>query len=413
MTNLTPIPGAVTAPQGFLAGTLCCGIKANKPDLALIVSERPATVAVTLTTNAFRAAPVTVTAEHAASGAARAVVVNSGAANAATGEPGILNARRMTAVAAEALGLAPEEVLVCSTGHIGNPLPMDKIEPGIVELAGKLSADAGEDAARGIMTTDTFPKAVAVEFEICGKPVRLGGICKGAGMICPQMATMLCFLTTDLAVPAELLQSALSTAVDHAFNCVTVDGDQSTNDTVALFANGASGASLTSAEGEDYTTFAAALGYVTQELAKMIARDGERATKFVTIRVTGARDFDHARRMGRAIANYTLLKTALFGGDFNWGRLAAAVGAAQEGADPKLVTLTLGGITPWQRGQNLPYDREEGLRRMAEKEIAIEVDLGLGTSEATVWTCDLTPGYVEYNAEYEVSLFGEDEPIVN
>lgn len=407
MAELTPVPGAVTAPRGFLAGTLCCGIKAHKPDLALIVSEHPATVAVTLTQNEFRGAPTYVTAEHAADGQARAVIINSGSANTATGEQGLANARRMTEIAGEVLSLPAGEVLVASTGHIGSQLPMDKIEPGIRALADQLSPSGGEEAARGIMTTDTFPKALAVEYPVGDTTARIGGICKGAGMICPNMATMLCFLTTDLAIPADLMQRALREAVDHSFNCISVDGDQSTNDTVALFANGLSGVQVEDAEDEDYEAFARALGYVAQELAKMIIRDGERATKFVTIRVKGAIDFFHARRLGRAIANSTLLKAAIYGGDFNWGRLASAVGAAAQGADPALVTLTLAGITPWQRGRNLPYNREEALRRMAEKEIMIEVDLGLGAAEATVWTCDLTPGYVEYNAEYEVSLFAE------
>lgn len=408
MAEYTSIPGAVTAPQGFLAAAMCCGIKAKKPDLTLVFSQRPATVAVTLTRNEFRAAPTYVTGEHAADGRARAVVINSGSANAATGEQGIVNARRMCEVAGEALGVATEEVLVGSTGHIGGQLPMEKIEPGIRELAGRLSATGGEEAARGIMTTDTFPKAIAVEFEVQGTKVRIGGICKGAGMICPNMATMLCVLTTDLGVPAELLRTALREAVDHSFNCVTVDGDMSTNDTVALLANGAAGVSVAVAEGPDWEAFLAALGYVTRELAQMIARDGERATKFITIRVSGARDFAQARRMGRAIGNYTLFKAAVFGGDFNWGRLAAAVGAAGEGIDPAQVTLRQAGVLAWEKGRGVPYDRAEALERMKAQEIEVEVDLGLGAGEATVWTCDLTPGYVEYNAEYEVSLFGED-----
>jgi glutamate N-acetyltransferase/amino-acid N-acetyltransferase len=403
------VPGAVTAPQGFRAGAINCGIKPHQLDLALVCSDLPATAAVTVTTNRFRAAPTRVTEEHAADGSARAVLTNSGMANAATDERGMASARRMADLAGEALGIPAGEVLVCSTGHIGDQLPMDKISAGIPRLVAALRPDGGEEAAHGIMTTDTFPKHLAVEFEVDGKAVRLGGICKGAGMICPNMATMLCFLTTDLAVPPELLRPALREAVDRSFNCITVDGDMSTNDTVILLANGASGVAVTGAGDSAYCAFRAALGHVTRELAKMIARDGERCTKFVTIRVTGAESFAQARQVGRVVANYRLLQAALFGGDYNWGRLAAAVGCAGDFIDPGRVTLTMAEITPWEKGQNRDFDLAEARRRMQEKEILIEVDLGLGVAEATVWTCDLTPGYVEYNAEYETSLFGERE----
>jgi glutamate N-acetyltransferase/amino-acid N-acetyltransferase len=401
------IPGAVTGPRGFRAAAINCGIKPHQLDLALVCSDLPATAAVTVTTNRFRAAPTYVTQEHAADGSARAVITNSGMANAATDQRGWKTAREMTRLTGAALGLPAEQVLVCSTGHIGNPLPMEKISAGIPRLAAALRADGGEEAAQGIMTTDTFSKHIAVEFEVDGKPARLGGICKGAGMICPNMATMLCYLTTDLAVPAELLRRALRSVVDRSFNCITVDGDMSTNDTVILLANGASGERVTSHEDARYHAFFLALVHVTTELAKMIARDGERCTKFVTIRVTGAQGFPQARHVGRTIANYRLLQAAIYGGDYNWGRLAAAVGCAGECVDRERVTLTMAGLTPWEKGKNLDYDLAEGRRRMAEKEILIEVDLGLGHSEATVWTCDLTPGYVEYNAEYETSLFGE------
>ena len=408
-TPFHEIPGAVTAPHGFRAAAINCGIKPHQLDLALLCSDLPATAAVTVTTNRFRAAPTYVTQEHAADGSARAVITNSGMANAATDQRGWDSAREMTRLTGAALGIPAGEVLVCSTGHIGDPLPMEKISAGIPHLVAALRVDGGEEAAQGIMTTDTFPKHIAVEFEVEGKPVRLGGICKGAGMICPNMATMLCYLTTDLAVPADLLRPALRAAVDQSFNCITVDGDMSTNDTVILLANGASGAAVRSEESAEFLAFLAALEHVTRTLAQMIARDGERCTKFVTIRVTGAQDFAQARHVGRTIANYRLLQAAIYGGDYNWGRLAAAVGCAGECIDRDRVTLTMAGLTPWAQGKNLDYDLTEGRRRMAEKEILIEVDLGLGQSEATVWTCDLTPGYVEYNAEYETSLFGEKE----
>lgn len=400
------LPGAVTAPQGFQAAMTNCGIKPELPDMTLILSANPATVAVTVTQNRFRAAPTYVTQAHAADGSARAIVVNSGNANAATGEPGLANAQRMAELTAQALDLAPEEVLVCSTGHIGDQLPMDKIESGIKSLVPALSPEGGEEAAQGIMTTDTFPKHLAVEFTAGEKQVRLGGICKGAGMICPHMATMLCFLTTDLALPAALLRTALKQAVDRSFNCLTVDGDMSTNDTVALLANGASGAKIESADDPAFPMFEQALGHVTRELAKMIARDGEGATKFVEIRVSGGEDYEHARRVGRAVANYNLLKTAIYGGDFNWGRLAAAVGSVDAAIDPKQVTLKMVGILAWDHGQVAEFDLAEARRRMQEKEIIIEIDLGLGAESATVWTCDLTPGYIECNAAYSVEDLG-------
>ncbi len=408
-TPFHEIPGAVTAPRGFRAAAINCGIKPHQLDLALVCSDLAATAAVTVTTNRFRAAPTYVTEEHAADGFARAVITNSGKANAATDERGWAMAREMTQLVGDALGLPAAEVLVCSTGHIGDLLPMDKIVGGMPRLVAALRPDGGEEAAQGIMTTDTFPKHLAVEFEVEGKSVRLGGICKGAGMICPNMATMLCYLTTDLAVPADLLRPALRAAVDQSFNCITVDGDMSTNDTVILLANGASGAAVTSADDPAYGTFCAALQHVTRELAKMIARDGERCTKFVTIRVTGAQGSAQARHVGRTIANYRLMQAAIFGGDYNWGRLAAAVGCAGDFIEPRLLTLTMVGITPWEKGRNLDFDLTEGRRRMTAPEISIEVDLGLGAAEGTVWTCDLTPGYVEYNAEYETSLFGETQ----
>ena len=264
MNQFREIPGAVTAPQGFLAAAINCGIKPHQADLSLVCSERAATAAVTVTTNRFRAAPTYVTQEHAADGCARAIVTNSGKANAATDERGWAMARQMTELAGEALGIPASEVLVCSTGHIGDLLPMDKIAAGLPRLAAALRSDGGEEAARGIMTTDTFPKHMAVEFDAGGKPVRLGGICKGAGMICPNMATMLCFLTTDLGLPADLLRPALREAVDRSFNCVTVDGDMSTNDTVIMLANGASGVSVTHAEDPGYLAFVQALRHVTR-----------------------------------------------------------------------------------------------------------------------------------------------------
>ena len=396
----TVIDGGITAPQGFSAASVNCGIKAEAPDLVLIYSDRLASAAATITTNSLRAAPTFVTQEHTADGRAQAVVANSGVANAATGAQGMTNAWEMGRLAAQALGVAEEDVVVCSTGHIGEQLPMDNIAAGIAQAGPQLSRDNPELVARGIMTTDTYPKMVSVEFEVGGTTVKMGAIAKGAGMICPNMATMLCFITTDLAIDPKVLQFSLREAVRRSFNCISVDGCMSTNDTVAILANGAAGNTpLTSVQVEGYEAFVAALGYVTRELAKMLARDGEEASKFVEITVKGAETWEQASLIGRAIANYDLLKCSLYGEGFKWGRLAAALGSSRQPLNPDCVTLALAGVTVWDHGEIVQYDQAEAQRRMQADEISIEVDLGLGEAQATVWTCDLTPGYVKYNAE--------------
>lgn len=394
------IDGGITAPQGFSGAAVNCGVKPEALDLALIYSDRPAAASATVTTNTFRAAPTFIAQEHTANGQAQAIVANSGNANAATGPKGMENAQQMAQLAGQTLGLPPEDVVVCSTGHIGIQLPMDNIAAGIAQASSRLSRDNPELVARGIMTTDTFPKMVSVQFEVAGTAVKMGAIAKGAGMICPHMATMLCFITTDLAIAPDILRTSLREAVEHSFNCISIDGCMSTNDTVAILANGAAGNSvLTSSQSEGYEAFMAALGYVTRELAKMIARDGEESTKFVEITVTGAQSWEQARQVGHAIANYNLLKCSIYGEDFNWGRLAAALGSSRQSFDPASVTLTLAGMTVWDRGGVVECDQTKAQRRMQADEINIEVDLGLGEASATVWTCDLTPKYVQFNAK--------------
>ncbi len=394
------ITGGITAPEGFTGAAVHCGIKAKGADLVLIHSDRPVTAAVTITTNQFRAAPTFVTEEHIANGQAQAIVVNSGNANAATGMQGRENARQMAWLTAEALNVASEDVIVCSTGHIGVQLPMDNIATGIQQAGQQLGRNQPELLARGIMTTDTFPKMTSVRFDVDGATVKMGAIAKGAGMICPDMATMLCFITTDLAISAEVAQDSLRQAVARSFNCITVDGCMSTNDTVALLANGAAGNSpITCSESTGYQAFTAALGYVTTELAKMIVHDGEEATKFVEITVNRAKSWEQARRIGWAIANYDLLKCSIYGEDFNWGRVVASLGAAGEAFDPAKVTLKLAGITVWKQGEVAEYDQAQACQQMTADEIAIEVDLGFGESHATVWTCDLTPEYVRFNTQ--------------
>jgi glutamate N-acetyltransferase/amino-acid N-acetyltransferase len=397
------IDGGITAPAGFAGAAVCCDIKPDSLDLMLLTSDRPASAAVTVTKNAFRAAPTFVTEEHTSDGQAQAIVCNSGNANAATGQEGMDNARKMAALAAEQLGVECLDVIVCSTGKIGHQLPMEKIEVGVRRAAIRLTRDAPESLAQAIMTTDTFPKMVSVQFAVGEKLVKMSGIAKGSGMISPDMATMLCFITTDLAIAPDILRTALQQAVETSFNCITVDGCMSTNDTVAILANGVAGnAPIESAESEGYKEFRAALGYVTAELAKMIARDGEGATKFVEITVAGAKDWQQARHIARTIANYDLVKTSLFGEDLNWGRIAGAIGAADPELEPATVTITCAGITTWDRGKLISFEEAEAKSAMQADEILIDVDVGIGDAQATVWTCDLTYDYIEENAGPDV-----------
>lgn len=396
--KLTRIAGAVAAPRGFRAAGVAAGIKRAGRDVALIVADRPASAAALFTTNRVQAAPIQVSREHLRDGLARAIVANSGNANACTGAQGLLDSRRMAQVAAEALGVRPEEVLVASTGIIGQLLPMEKLEAGIRQAAAEVGGQ-GEAAAEAIMTTDTRPKQIAVELSIGGRPVRVGGIAKGAGMIGPHLATMLAFLTTDAAVWPEVLQASLAASAARTFNCVTVDGDTSTNDTVFLLANGASGVQVRPGS-PAHRDFNLALDFVCLHLAKELARDGEGATKLVEIRVHGARSFAQAQKIGRTIANSPLVKTAFFGNDPNWGRVLAAAGRAGVPLDPERLELRLGDLLLVERGAPAPYDEEEARAAMDRPEVVLALDLGLGSVSATVWTCDLSYDYVRINAEY-------------
>jgi len=410
--DINEIGGGVLAAEGFVAAAIASGIKPPPAlDLVMIHCEYPASAAATVTRNVFRAAPTYVTQEAVADGKARTIIVNSGNANAGTGKQGMKDARQMAALAAEATGVDVSEVVVCSTGHIGDIMPMDKVAVGIEQLGSQLSREDPDKIARGIMTTDTVPKHCAVEFTVGGRTARLGGICKGAGMICPNMATMLCFITTDAAVAAAALQNALNWCVARSFNCISIDGDMSTNDTVAVLANGQAGnETITDEASEDFATFRAALLHVTQELAKKIAADGEGATKFVTVKITGAASYEEARTAGRAVTNYSLLKTAVYGGDFNWGRIAAAVGSSEVPFDPDEAAIRIAGITVFAEGKVQDFDLEQGRAKMAAREVEIEIDLARGEETLTLWTCDLTPEYVHFNAEYDASeLAGAEE----
>ncbi|KUK10859.1 MAG: Arginine biosynthesis bifunctional protein ArgJ [Clostridia bacterium 41_269] len=398
------IDGGVTAVQGFKASGLHCGIKRSKADLALIFSEKEATAAGVFTQNVVKAAPVILTMEHLSSGRARAVVVNSGNANACTGERGMSDAKKMAELTADALGIKPQEVVVASTGVIGVPLPMDKIQRGIYEAAEKLSADGGPTAAEAIMTTDTYPKKFAVRCDIDGTPITVGGIAKGSGMIHPNMATMLAFITTDVAVSPKMLRKALKSAVDKSFNMITVDGDTSTNDMVVVLANGLSKIPIIDAETPAYFKFLKTLERVCLELAKEIVRDGEGATKFVEIEVLGASSIEGARKLALSVATSNLVKTALFGEDANWGRILAACGKAGVEFNPSKVDIFLqskvGTEQTARGGMGLPFSEENASRILAEKEIKIIINLNDGESSVKAWTCDLSYEYVRINASY-------------
>jgi glutamate N-acetyltransferase/amino-acid N-acetyltransferase len=401
----------IAAVPGFQAAGVACGLKASGDrDLALIYSAKPCATAGVFTQNRFLAAPVIYDQELLVRNPMdiRAVVINSGCANACTGEPGLSDARKTALLAGEALSIAPESVLVMSTGVIGQPLAMDKMAKGIATAAGALSATGGHEAALAIMTTDTRPKEVAVRLSLAGQTVTVGGMCKGAGMIHPNMATMLGLIATDAAVEVRLLGHLLRQAVDRSFNMISVDGDTSTNDTILLLANGlAANPPLLDESSPGYEDFVAALTFVSTELAKMIVRDGEGATKFVTLRVRGAQSLAEAKQAAMAIARSCLVKTAVYGEDANWGRVLAAVGYSGVKVDPDRVMLWFGtgqaGDAPLQLvkgGQPFDVDEARASEILAHDAIEIVVDLGLGAEEATVWTCDLSHGYVDINAHY-------------
>jgi glutamate N-acetyltransferase/amino-acid N-acetyltransferase len=388
----------ITPPKGFTASGISCGLKQEDLDMALFASDRDAVAAGMFTTNRVFAAPIVVNREHIASGPARAVVVNSHNANACTGERGLADARQMATSVARRLNVSAQQVLVNSTGVIGVPLPMDKIEKGIDLAAADLSEAGWEPASRAIMTTDTVPKTASMTIQIQGETVTLCGLAKGAGMIAPNMATMLAFVFTDAGLPPDGLSTSLQSAVRRSFNSITVDGDMSTNDTVLALANGASG--VTIEPGPDLDAFNEALEAVSVSLAKQIARDGEGATKLITIRVTGARSDSDARTVGLSVANSSLVKTAVFGRDPNWGRILCDVGYAGADIQPDQIRVSMAGIPIFAGGAGLSYDREAAIQALGASDVDIDIDLGEGTAGATVYTCDLTYDYVRINAEY-------------
>ena len=394
------LSGGITAVTGFLASGIYAGIKkVEKKDLALIFSEKPCTAAGLFTKNEVKGAPVIISQRNIKKGIGQAIIANSGNSNVCTGKQGIKDAEEMAALTAKALNIKPNLVCIASTGVIGEPLPMEKIRKGISDSALSLRRDGGRDAAEAIMTTDTFVKEKAVQIDFGGKAVTIGGIAKGSGMIYPNMATMLSFIATDAKITSMDLKSALKAVVDKSFNMTTVDGDMSTSDMVICLANGMSGVGITKNRG--YKDFQDGLNYVCAELAKMIVKDGEGATKFVEIRVKGAKTFNDAKKIGMAIANSNLVKTALFASDANWGRIMAAIGYSGVKVNADKIDLFFNNVKMVGNGIGLGIDTErEATEVLKKREFAIIVNLRLGKAEATVWTCDFSYDYVKINAAY-------------
>jgi glutamate N-acetyltransferase/amino-acid N-acetyltransferase len=401
-----PISGGVTAPAGFLAAGITAGLKASgKPDLSLLLAPEGAVCAGTFTTSLVRAACVDLCAERlqASGGHARAVLSNSGQANACTGDRGLIDSERATQAMADRLGLSAEEVLICSTGVIGVPIPMEILLAGLDPLADALSAEGGSAAASAILTTDLIDKQIALEAELGGRRVRIGGMAKGSGMIHPNMATMLGYLTCDAGVPADVWQAMVKRAVDRSFNAITVDGDTSTNDTYLAFAAG------DPLSPEHFEALEAGLTAVSQHLAKAIARDGEGATCLIEVQVEGASDDAAARAIARTICGSSLVKCAVHGRDPNWGRIVAAAGRAGVPMDPDAVALWLGEHQLVAAGQPLPFDRPAASAYMRERAagaylsddtVLIRIQVGSGSGSGRAWGCDLSDQYVRINADY-------------
>ncbi len=399
------VSGGVCAAKGYLASGVHCGIRKNrsKKDLALIYSEVPAAAAAVYTTNLVKGAPLLVTKAHLANGYAQAVICNSGNANTCNAN-GIEIAERMSDCIANALQIAPSDIVVASTGVIGQPLPLEPIENGIPTLVKELSKNGSDAAAEGIMTTDLVKKEIAVEFTVGGKTCRIGGIAKGSGMIHPNMATMLVFLTTDVSISSAMLQKALSADIANTFNMVSVDGDTSTNDMVTVLANGMAGNATIETDGEDFDAFMKALNSVTVYLCRMIAGDGEGATKLLECRVSGAEDIQTAKTVAKSVICSSLLKAAMFGADANWGRVLCAIGYSGADVDVSRVDVSFqsakGNILVCKNGAGVEFSEEKAKEILLEKEIEILVSIGDGDKEAVAWGCDLTYDYVKINGDY-------------
>lgn len=397
---MSGVATGVTAPLGFRAAAVAAGIKPGRPDVALLVADAGCTAAGVFTTNRAKAAPVLVSREHVAAGRARAVVVNAGCANAGTGEGGLADAREAAALAAAVVGCSPAEVLVASTGVIGVRLPMERLRAGIAAAGRRLSREGGGEAALAILTTDTRPKEVAVEFRSGEATCVVGAMAKGAGMLAPNLATMLAFFTTDAAVEAALLRRALVEAVGDSLNRITVDGDTSTNDCALLLASGASGAPAIEREGPAFDAFREALGAAARRLAELLVRDGEGVTRLAEVRVEGARTAEDADRVARTVAESPLVKTALHGGDPNWGRILAAAGRSGVDLDAGRVSIWIGDVHVAEGGAARSYDEGTAAAAMREDPVRLRIRLGEGDATGWIWASDFSHGYVDINAHY-------------
>jgi glutamate N-acetyltransferase/amino-acid N-acetyltransferase len=392
--------GGVTAARGFNAGAAAAGVKEGplREDLAVVVADAPCVAHAVFTQCKVVAAPVLVSRERIRGGHAQGIVINSGNANACTGEAGLRDAREMAELAASQTGIHPALMLVASTGLIGVALPMDRIRRGIRNL--RPTPDGGHDAARAVMTTDLVSKEVAVSLDLAGKTVTIGGMAKGAGMVHPHMATMLCVVTTDADLDPRLARGALQTAADRSFNQISIDGDTSTNDMLTLLASGESGTGRIRPGSPDGVAFAAGLEAVCTVLARMVARDGEGATRLIEVRVEGARSNEQARRVAREVVRSNLVKAAIYGRDPNWGRIVAAVGNAGASVDPNGIDVFIGDQQVTRDGAAAPFDPTEVSAAMGADEVVIRVVLDRGSGVGMAWGCDLTEGYVKINAEY-------------
>jgi len=405
MSNYTFSEKGVCAPKGFQANGIYCGIRKNhtKKDLAMIFSTTPCQAAAMYTQNKVCGAPITVTRHHLENGIAQAVIVNSGIANTCNAD-GVEKATAMCQLTGSALGISPYDVIVASTGVIGQPLPLEPIESTLPALVESLSCEGGESAAQAIMTTDVIKKECSVSFDINGKTVTIGAMAKGSGMIQPNMATMLCFVTSDAAISCEMLTAALHEAVADSFNMVSIDGDTSTNDMVSVMANGQAENAEITQKGEEYALFANALKALLIEMAKKIAGDGEGATKLLACTVEGAPTIPLAKKIAKSVINSSLVKTAVFGADANWGRILCAIGYTEGDFSADCIDVHIsspaGRIQVCVDSFGVPFSEEEAKKILLEKEISIEISMKQGEAAATAWGCDLTYDYVKINGDY-------------